>query len=149
MSVSPRFVLDTDHVSLLQRGNPAIVTRMQGIEPTDCAVTVITQLEQVQGRLAQIHSIKQEADAPARFRLLQATIAFYRDIIVLPYSDSAAALFFQLRQARLRIGTQDLRIASIALVTGATVITRNGRDYQQVPGLAIEDRSKPPAVSSD
>ena len=87
MSVSPRFVLDTDHVSLLQRGNPAIVTRMQGIEPTDCAVTVITQLEQVQGRLAQIHSIKQEADAPARFRLLQATIAFYRDIIVLPYSD--------------------------------------------------------------
>lgn len=33
----------------------------------------------------------------------------------------------------------DLRIASIALVEGATVLTANTIDFEKVPGLAIED----------
>ena len=33
----------------------------------------------------------------------------------------------------------DLRIASIAFVTGATLLSRNLRNFRQVPGLAVED----------
>lgn len=106
-----------------------------------CAVSIITVAEQVQGRLAQVRSIQAEQDAPLRFHLLQATLLFYRDITILPYTAAAAARFTQLRQAKLRIGTQDLRIAAIALIHGATVITRNWRDFSHVPGLAIEDWS--------
>ena len=141
MAATPLYILDTDHVSLLQRGNIAIAAHLQQTNPQQCVVSVITVAEQVQGRLAQIHAIRSESDAPLRFRLLQATLLFYREITILPYTEEAAARFVQLRQAKLRIGTQDLRIAAIALVTGATVITRNWRDFGHVPGLAIEDWS--------
>jgi len=58
--------------------------------------------------------------------------------------DDAAALQFQaLRAQRIRIGTMDLRIAAIALVHGYTVLSRNLVYFQQVPGLSVEDWTKP------
>jgi predicted nucleic acid-binding protein len=40
---------------------------------------------------------------------------------------------------RVRIGTMDLKIASIALANDATVLTCNARDFSKVPNLRIED----------
>ena len=39
----------------------------------------------------------------------------------------------------MRIGTQDLRIASVALSIDAVVLSRNLRDFRQVPGLRVEN----------
>ncbi|MBC8143648.1 MAG: type II toxin-antitoxin system VapC family toxin, partial [Armatimonadetes bacterium] len=55
------------------------------------------------------------------------------------YSDAAANYFNTLRKGGVRIGTPDLRIASIALATEAVVLTRNRKDFSKVPGLLIED----------
>ncbi len=33
----------------------------------------------------------------------------------------------------------DLRIASIALTTDSTLVSRNLRDFKKVPGLVVED----------
>jgi len=58
---------------------------------------------------------------------------------VLPFDAAAAAIFENLVARRVRIGRMDLRIASIALSRGMIVVTRNARDFGQVPDLQIED----------
>jgi tRNA(fMet)-specific endonuclease VapC len=50
-------------------------------------------------------------------------------------------LFKGLREKKIRIGTQDLRIASVALANNATMVTRNRQDFISVPSLKIEDWS--------
>jgi predicted nucleic acid-binding protein len=37
------------------------------------------------------------------------------------------------------IGTLDLKIASIALEHAAMLLSANARDFEQVPGLRVED----------
>jgi tRNA(fMet)-specific endonuclease VapC len=59
----------------------------------------------------------------------------------IPINDAAADQFDRLRgMKRLRkIGRRDLLIACIALANRATLVTRNAKDFRQVPGLSLED----------
>jgi len=58
---------------------------------------------------------------------------------LIDYDAEAASKFEQLRQAKVRIGTKDLRIAAICLANNATLLSRNLKDFGQVPGLNVED----------
>jgi tRNA(fMet)-specific endonuclease VapC len=91
--------------------------------------------------MAVISQAKGETDASRGFERLAETIHFYQTVQVLPYAIAAANLFDHLRHARIRIGRQDLRIAAITLNLNATLVTRNRRDFVQVPGLSIVDWS--------
>jgi tRNA(fMet)-specific endonuclease VapC len=75
------------------------------------------------------------------YRRLSRHVEYYSEIIVLPFDELAAVQFQQLRSTRIRIGTMDLRIAAIALSLKATLLSRNLRDFQQVPGLDVQDWS--------
>jgi tRNA(fMet)-specific endonuclease VapC len=44
-----------------------------------------------------------------------------------------------MQRQRIRVGSQDLKIASIALVNDALLLTANLRDFRQVPGLRVEN----------
>jgi len=68
-------------------------------------------------------------------------MGFYASIYVLPYDVEAQLQFTHLRRQQVRIGTQDLRIAAIALSKNATLVTRNTRDFAKVPGLHMVDWS--------
>ena len=46
--------------------------------------------------------------------------------------------FERLKSARLKMSTLDLKIASIALAYDATLLSRNLRDFRQVPALRVE-----------
>jgi tRNA(fMet)-specific endonuclease VapC len=57
----------------------------------------------------------------------------------LGYDDFSAKIFADMRKSKVRIGTMDLRIASIALAQGFTILTRNLVDFEKVPNLKVED----------
>jgi tRNA(fMet)-specific endonuclease VapC len=64
---------------------------------------------------------------------------FFADWHVLGFTETAAEEFRRLRRERVRIASPDLKIASIALANGATLLSANLRDFEQVPGLRVED----------
>ena len=136
-----RFVLDTDHLSLLQRAHPLVVRRVAAVAREDLAITIVTAEEQLRGWLAAIrrqHMSERQVGAYAGFRNALVTL---QSISILEFDVLAYRQYELLRRQSIRIGSQDLRIAAITLVIGATLITRNRRDFSQVPGLAIEDWS--------
>jgi len=135
------YILDTDHVSLLQRGNRHVLAHLAQVSIDQRAVTIITVIEQIQGRLAVIYQARSEVEVAGGCERLQETLVFYASIHVLPDDAEAQAQFAQLRRQRVRVGTQDLRIAAIALSRHATLVTRNSRDFAKVPDLNIVDWS--------
>jgi len=60
---------------------------------------------------------------------------------VLPYDANSHTVYQSLKAQRLRVGTQDLRIAAIALTHVGILLTRNLQDFEKVPGLAVQDWS--------
>ena len=49
--------------------------------------------------------------------------------------DTAAHRFNELRRSKFRIGTSDLKIAAVALVSDYLLLTANRQDFERIPGL--------------
>jgi tRNA(fMet)-specific endonuclease VapC len=136
------YLLDTDHLSLLERGGAGslpLQERLEQIPAEEIATTIITYEEQMRGwlaRAAQARTIERMLTAYAR---LQVHIETFRGIPVVPFDRRAASEFERLRQARVRIGTMDLKIAAIVLAYDATLLSRNLSDFGKVSGLRVED----------
>ena len=134
------YVFDTDHISLYGRDFPEIVERV-AFTQTPLITTVVTVEEQIRGRMKQLAETKTDSHRSQVYEWLTQTIRFLNAFEVLQYTVEAQQTFIRLRSERVRIGTRDLRIASIALAHGGVVLTRNRKDFAQVPGLTMEDWS--------
>ena len=55
------------------------------------------------------------------------------------WSQPSAEEFKRLRKQHRRIGTQDLKIAATAMVNDSLLLSANLRDFEQIPGLRVED----------
>ena len=135
------FILDTDHVSLFQRDDPQVVAHMLTTPSLELATTVITLEEQLRGRLDRVRRARSDEEIVIAYRNLLATSLYFRTITVIGFDQQAQAIFKSLRAQKIRVGTQDLRIAAIALSRNATLLTRNQRDFEIIPNLTIEDWS--------
>ena len=135
-------VLDTNHVSLLQWGGGEEAERLRARLQTadeEVAVTVISYEEQTRGWLAFVARARTLGQQVEAYRRLRRHLDVYRTAQLLDFDEQAATEFQRLQRSRVRIGTMDLRIAAIALIHGATLLTRNAVDFGKVPNLRIED----------
>jgi len=99
--------------------------------------------EQIRGRLAvvaKLHGASPDRVAQSYADFL-ATLAELRKFQVLPYSAAAEAVYQSWPAKVKKIGTRDCRIAASAITNGLIVVTRNRQDFEQIPGVKIEDWS--------
>jgi tRNA(fMet)-specific endonuclease VapC len=135
-------LLDTDHMSLLDRGGAQgarIRQRLRNVPPDHVATTIVSYEEQTRGwlaRIAQAPTIERQIVA---YRELKRQLQNYCVVAIMEFDEGAAVEFERLRRARLRIGTMDLRIAAIALANDATLLSRNLAHFGRVPNLRVED----------
>jgi tRNA(fMet)-specific endonuclease VapC len=137
------YLFDTDHISIIQRRTQPefgrLTQRTNQHPPTAFYFPIISFHEQTLGANAYIQRARTVADVVRGYGMFQQILADFAGAQVLPFDPAAAAAFDTLRSQQVRIATMDLRIAAVALANGKTLLTRNRRDFQQVPGLNLED----------
>jgi tRNA(fMet)-specific endonuclease VapC len=135
-------LLDTDHLSVLKyEEHPRCRTlreRMTASEDPVFATTIISAEEQMRGWLAKIHAAKDPEKQVAWYDQLAWLIEFLADWQIIAFDQQAAVELKRLQRMRLRIGTLDLKIAAIARIHDALLLSANQRDFGRVPELRVE-----------
>ncbi len=80
-------------------------------------------------------------------KTLNAINAILGDYESLPFDDTCTLAYAEIRcvleKAGMKIGSNDLIIASIAKANGLIVVTNNTSEFSRVPGLKLEDWELP------
>jgi tRNA(fMet)-specific endonuclease VapC len=136
------FVLDTDILTLLFAGHARVVSRRDQVSSADIATTVASRFQSLLGRFQFLLKATSGEELLRAQPLLDGAMRGLAKIeTVLAVDSAAAAEFDRLRQHKKlkKIGRGDLLIAAITLANRATLVTRNVKDFRQVPGLPIEN----------
>src|SRR6266446_3556225 len=136
-------ILDTDHLSILQQEDQPSYNRLRARlaehpeEPI--AVTIISFQEQIQGWMAYLNQARTASGIILAYEKLVGVLRYFSKATVIPFNQAAQVELERLRKQGVRIGTLDLRIASIALAERCVLVSGNLKDFRKVPGLNVED----------
>ncbi len=126
------FALDTNTVIYYFKGVGGVAERLLATPPHDVALPSIIVYELGRGVLGSGSAKRREQFA-----------AFLDTFAVLPFgraeAEAAAQVSRTLEQRGLPIGPLDVLIAGTALTHGATLVTRNLREFSRVEGLKVEN----------
>ena len=134
-------VLDTNHYTELERNavpGQRLTARLKATVE-ERAVGIATVEEVLRGWLADIKRWPDLDRQILPYAKLQRQVESLGNWTILAWDAEAAALFRRMREQGIRIGTMDLKIASICMAHDALLLTRNARDFIQVPGLRFEN----------
>jgi tRNA(fMet)-specific endonuclease VapC len=138
-----KYLLDTDHISFLQRRSSSefirLTLRMSQHSLSDFALSVISLHEQVIGAHSFINRAQTNTDIARGYTLLLETLNSFSNAPVLPFDAKAITVFDEMRSQKVRVSTMDLRIAAIAISNNLVLLTRNTGDFSKVPSLVTED----------
>ena len=136
------YVLDTDTLSLLQRGNPVVGAHVRRYHADEVATTIVSVEEQLSGWYALLRRAKTARQLVPVYQRMQDTIRFLSSLPILPFTEAAAGTYEELRRAWPRRSRMDLRIGAVAMTCDAVLVTRNLRDFRSIEGLAVVDWSR-------
>lgn len=132
------YVLDTNAVSALMKGNEAFVERLASQTPADVAIPQPVIAEIAYG-IERLPRSRRRSILQARFDLICSELSRVE------WTDGVSHAFGRIKAALERRGTRiedfDAAIAAHALANGATLVTSNADHMNRVPGLAIENWS--------
>ena len=131
-------LLDTDTLTLYFAAHPRVVEQVRASAEAP-AITIVSYMEVLQGRF---DSVRKAADGDQLLRAQERFVAAEGGLArfdLVRFDAAAAAMFDRLRQNKKlkKIGPADLLIARIALAHRATLVTRNLKDFRQIPGLQV------------
>ena len=136
------YMLDTDTLVLFQEGNDTVCGRVLSHSARNLAVSVITVEEQLSGWYTLVRRAKNPENLARAYQRLADSVSLLSNLQILSFTELAIARYKDLAGQKLGVRHMDLRIAAVAIEHGATLVTRNRRDFEQIRDLPIEDWSE-------
>jgi len=131
-----RYVLDTNAVSALMKGDPQVIKKLRGISKGDAAIPQPVLAEIAYG-IERLPRSKRRAALQERFDLVRTELAR------VSWTDAVSQRFGSIKAALERKGQRiedfDAAIAAHALAESAVLVTANLDDMVRVPELSVED----------
>lgn len=112
---------------------------MANVNPSEIVATIISYEEQTRGWLSYVTKARTVEGQVQAYKQLKQQLTNYCAIPIIEFDAQAAQEFQRLKTLYPRLGTMDLKIAAIALVNQAILLTRNSADFGQIAGLRTED----------
>lgn len=132
---------DTDLLTEILAGNPAYAERIAQVPVAEQAAPIVAIEEIIRGRLNMIRQAeagKARISIERAYALFEQTLDDLREVKVLSFTEAADTLLKEWRKKKIRGSTHDLRIGASCVIHSATLVTRNRRDFEKVPGLSVE-----------
>jgi tRNA(fMet)-specific endonuclease VapC len=136
-----QFLLDTDHLTLLDHGDLLVMQHIAVQAPNAVGLPAVTVEEYLRGRLSAISRAKDGATRVQCYQWFVETLQLIQPYPIARFDQAAEDQFQLLLAMHLRFGTRDQKIAAIALANNVILVTRNKKDFGQVPGLVLQDWS--------
>jgi tRNA(fMet)-specific endonuclease VapC len=132
-------VLDTDTFTHHSYGNENVRRKIEAVEADELAVAIVTRNEVLRGRAESLLKAATVDELRTASERIQQTEALLDEFHVVHFDETAIQHFGQLKKVKAlkKMGRADMLIACIALANDALLVTRNTKDYKDVPGLRL------------
>jgi tRNA(fMet)-specific endonuclease VapC len=138
-----RYLLDTDHLSILQRQTgdsyANLSRRMAQHSPSDFSISIVTFHEQMLGSHAYINRARSMNEVVKGYGMMSRIVSDFKGLPIVSFDANAATAYSALEPQRIQLAKMDARVAAIALSRQLILLTRNHRDFGKVTDLMIED----------
>jgi tRNA(fMet)-specific endonuclease VapC len=136
-------LLDTNIVGKLLRGDPKVISRLANAEGKVFVNGIVVQEIIVGGYEAEIHKIMtgaSKSDLGTMYGYMLDAVKKLAAFDLLPYTTEAENKYKALKKLLgHRLKKSDGRIAAHAVQLGFILVTQNTKDFEEIPGLTLEN----------